>query len=258
MVTAKKKPPIVLAAKKSEKPTQGQGAKKLEESPSVKRRSMPSVPWAGRIVFAIVALGGLALGARWAASQAVPNEVRVPTREQVDAFPYELGPWKGEEDVIDEKIIVAVGADLTLNRTYRQSAVRSVSLHAAVFSYSGFSLPHPPELCYGGTGWRVRQTRDADLTLSDGTTGAIRILTLEKETGRDSATVLYCYQLAGPFAADRDLVRRLFWRYRGQKSRPPLVKIMLHIPGSGAEVEELGLDFAKRVLDKFAEMQKTW
>lgn len=224
----------------------------------LKHMSIVNISLPVRVGVAIGSLILVGLGARWAASQAVPSEVRLPNRDQLLGFPYQLGPWKGEDEVVDEKVLQVVGAELTLNRTYRQSAERFVGLHAAVFTYTDFSLPHPPELCYGGTGWRVRRTRDVPLNLSDGTTGTIRILTLEKETGQQTATVLYCYQLAGPFAADRDAVRRLFWRYRGQKSRPPLVKVMFHLPGSDSTAEDDGLDFARRTLEKLAEMERTW
>ncbi|MEJ5341799.1 MAG: exosortase C-terminal domain/associated protein EpsI [Thermogutta sp.] len=224
----------------------------------LKHKSMVNISLPVRVGVAIGSLILVGVGARWAASQAVPSEVRLPNRDQLLGFPYQLGPWKGEDDPVDEKVLQVVGAELTLNRTYRQSAERFVGLHAAVFTHTDFSLPHPPELCYGGTGWRVRKTRDVQLNLSDGTTGTIRILTLEKEIGQQTATVLYCYQLAGPFAADRDAVRRLFWRYRGQKSRPPLVKVMFHLPGSDSTAEDDGLDFARRTLEKLAEMERTW
>jgi len=209
----------------------------------------------------IAAIGVLliGLGARWAASQAVPNTVRIPDLEKLAVFPKQLGPWKCEdEEQIDPQVLRVLGTALAIDRRYSQSAERFVEMHAAVFTQSGFSLPHPPELCYAGTGWNARSTRDARVILSDGTTGTVRIIRLEKERDNQRATVLYCYQLAGPFSADRDTVRTFFWKYRGQKSRPPLVKLMLHIPGGGEAVEDLALDFAQRALEKFAEMEKTW
>ncbi|WP_347245875.1 exosortase C-terminal domain/associated protein EpsI [Thermogutta sp.] len=223
-----------------------------------KPRPVIAIPLQVRAAVVVVSLVLVGLGARWAASQAVPSEVRLPKREQLLSFPYQLGPWQGEDERVDEKVLQVVGAELTLNRTYRQSAERFIGFHAAVFTHTDFSLPHPPELCYGGTGWRVRSTKDARLVLSHGTSGTVRILSLEKESGGQAATVLYCYQLAGPFAAERDAVRRLFWRYRGQKSRPPLVKVMFHLPGAGPDVEEEALDFARRALEKLAEMEKNW
>ncbi len=212
-----------------------------------------------RAVLAALGLIVIGVGARWAATQAVPNTVRLPQREQLAAFPRQLGPWKCEdEEKIDTKMFQALGTELAITRRYSQSAERFLEMHAAVFTQPGFSLPHPPELCYSGTGWRVRSTRDVPLTLLDGTSGSVRFIRLEKEHGDQRATVLYCYQLAGPFSADRDKVRTFFWKFRGQKSRPPLVKLMLHIPGSGENAEDLGLDFAQRALEKLAEMEKTW
>ncbi|MGQ9505320.1 MAG: exosortase-associated EpsI family protein [Thermogutta sp.] len=210
-----------------------------------------------RCVIAAIGILFVGLGTRWAASQAVPNTVRVPTQEQLEAFPTQLGPWQlDDEQQVDAKILQVLGTSITLTRRYSQSAERVAELHAAVFTQTGFSLPHPPELCYSGTGWKVRSTRDARIILADGTSGSARILRLEKERENRRATVLYCYQLASSFAADRDTVRTFFWKFRGQKSRPPLLKLMAYLPGSGENVEELGLDFMQRALEKFTEMQK--
>ncbi|HOA51131.1 MAG TPA: exosortase-associated EpsI family protein [Thermogutta sp.] len=221
-----------------------------------RRRGLSLLLRAGLVALGLLVIG---IGARWAASQAVPNIVRVPEQEQLAAFPKQLGPWKCEdEEKIDAKMFQALGTGVAVTRRYSQSAERFLEMHAAVFTQPGFSLPHPPELCYSGTGWRVRSTRDVPLTLIDGTSGSVRFIRLVKERGDQQATVLYCYQLAGPFSADRDKVRTFFWKFRGQKSRPPLVKLMLHLPGSGETIENLGLDFAQRALEKLAEMEKTW
>lgn len=216
------------------------------------------IPFWPRIGLAIVCLIFVAGGVRWAASQAVPSELRLPTRQQLSDLPYQLGLWKGVDEKVDPRLIQAVGTDLQINRFYQQSVERAAEIHVAVFTNPDFRLPHPPELCYSGTGWQVRGTRDARLILSDGTSGTVRIINLVKEQGGETATVLYCYQLAGPFAADRDKVRSFFWQYRGQKSRPPLVKVMLHLSGDGQQTEDLGLDLAQRVLEKLVELEKTW
>lgn len=239
----------------SGKPPVNTGRKPAEDRP--KRLAIP-IPLRVRVGVALAGLILVGFGTRWAASQAVPTTVRVPSAQQLAAFPYQLGPWKGEDTPVDKRVLTVVGTELTINRTYRQSAENFVGFHAAVFTQPEFSLPHPPELCYGGTGWRVRNTKDSRIILSDGTSGSVRVLTLERRTGAETATVLYCYQLAGPFSPDRDTVRTFFWKYRGQKSRPPLVKVMFHLPGSGETVEEFGRDFAKRTLEKLAEMEKTW
>lgn len=237
------------------KPVAGPAQKSPDPVP---KRPQRSVPLRVRVGVAVAGLIVMGFGTRWAASQAVPTAVRLPTTQQLATFPYQLGPWKGEDTPVDKRILAAVGTELTINRTYRQSAENYVGFHAAVFTQPEFSLPHPPELCYGGTGWRVRGTKDTRIILSDGTSGSVRVLTLERRTGGETATVLYCYQLAGPFSADRDTVRTFFWKYRGQKSRPPLVKLMFHLPGSGETTEELGRDFAQRALEKLAEMENTW
>jgi EpsI family protein len=225
------------------------------------KRSSPTnaLSFSVRCLVAAAGILFVGLGTRWAASQAVPNTVRLPSRDQLDAFPKQLGPWKlDDEEQIDPKVLQVLGTRLALSRRYSQSAERVVEMHIAVFTQTGFSLPHPPELCYDGTGWRVRSTRDARVILPNGTSGTVRILRLEKERGSQRATVLYCYQLAGPFSAERDTVRTFFWQFRGQKSRPPLVKLMLHLPGSGESTEELGLDFAQRALEKLMEIEKAW
>lgn len=218
-----------------------------------------ALSFSARCLIAAAGILFVGLGTRWAASQAVPNTVRLPSQDQLHVFPKQLGAWKCEdEEQIDPQVLQVLGTGLVLNRRYSQSAERVVEMHIAVFTQTGFSLPHPPELCYDGTGWKVRSTRDARVILPNGTSGTVRILRLEKERGSQRATVLYCYQLGGPFSADRDTVRTFFWQFRGEKSRPPLVKLMLHLPGGGESFEELGLDFAQRALEKLMEIEKTW
>lgn len=250
-----------LRASRAEAPLAGRDKLQRTSSPADTGHAPPRniLSFSTRCVVAAVGILFVGLGTRWAASQAVPNIVRLPTQEQLDSFPTQLGPWRlDEQQQVDEKILQVLGTSITLTRRYSQSAERVAELHAAVFTQTGFSLPHPPELCYSGTGWRVRSTRDARIILADGTSGSVRILRLEKERENPRATVLYCYQLAGPFAADRDTVRTFFWKFRGQKSRPPLLKLMAYLPGSGENVEELGLDFIQRALEKFIDIQKTW
>jgi len=200
----------------------------------------------------------IVLGTRWAASRSIPGTVRIPEQSQLAALPEELGSWRGTDQVIDPAIFQTLGTTITLNRQYVAPTGNSIALHIAVFTQPEFKLPHPPELCYSGTGWRVRDTRDRSVTLDAGQTGSVRVLSLEREGSSNRATVLYCYQLGDSFAADRNTVRTFFWRYRGQSSRPAMFKVMLHCPASGALAEEQTLDLAKLVLSRLAAMAENW
>ncbi|MGQ9821948.1 MAG: exosortase C-terminal domain/associated protein EpsI [Thermogutta sp.] len=211
-----------------------------------------------RSVLAVVLMTCVALGARWAASRSIPSTVRIPEASKLAAFPQEIGPWRGVDQKLDPAVVRTLGTDMTLDRLYLSSAGGSIALHVAVFTQPEFKLPHPPELCYGGTGWRVVRTEDQSLTLAGGEQGSVRILNLEREDGSNRVTVLYCYQLGGSFAADRDTVRTFFWKYRGQSSRPALLKVMLHCPAAGTMVEDRSLDFAKEVLSRLAVMAEDW
>jgi len=211
-----------------------------------------------RSVLAVVLMACVALGARWAASRSVPSTVRIPEKSKLAALPQEIGPWRGVDQELDPAIFQTLGTTITLDRLYLSPGGGNIALHVAVFTQPEFKLPHPPELCYGGTGWRVRGTTDRPLTLNSGDKGSIRVLALEREDGAARATVLYCYQLGGSFAADRDVVRTFFWKYRGESSRPAMLKVMLHCPASGTMVEDQALDFAKEVLSRLAVMAQDW
>ncbi|NMC21127.1 MAG: EpsI family protein, partial [Thermogutta sp.] len=207
---------------------------------------------------AVVLMACVALGARWAASRSIPSTVRIPEKSKLAALPQEIGPWRGADQQVDPAIFQTLGTTITLDRLYLSPSGGGIALHVAVFTQPEFKLPHPPELCYGGTGWRVRGTADRPLTLNSGEKGSVRVLTLEREDGSARATVLYCYQLGGSFAADRDVVRTFFWKYRGQASRPAMLKVMLHCPASGTMVEDQALDFATEVLSRLAKMAEDW
>lgn len=211
-----------------------------------------------RGVLAIVLMACVALGARWAASRSVPSTVRIPEKSKLEALPREIGPWRGVDQELDPAVFQTLGTTITLDRLYLSPGGGNVALHVAVFTQPEFKLPHPPELCYGGTGWRVRGTTDRPLTLNSGEKGTIRVLSLEREDGAARATVLYCYQLGASFAADRDVVRTFFWKYRGESSRPAMLKVMLHAPAAGTMVEDQTLDLAKEVLSRLAVMARDW
>lgn len=211
-----------------------------------------------RSVLAVVLMTCVALGARWAASRSIPSAVRIPDQSKLAAFPQEIGPWRGVDQELDPAIVRTLGTDMTLNRLYLSSTGGGIALHVAVFTQPEFKLPHPPELCYGGTGWRVVRTKDQPLTIAGGRQGSVRVLNLEREDGSNRATVLYCYQLGGSFAADRDTVRTFFWKYRGQSSRPAMLKVMFHCPAAGTMIEDQSLDFAKEVLSRLAVMVEDW
>lgn len=189
-----------------------------------------------RILAATVAVVLVSYAARWLAVAAVPEKVEVaPLEAALNDYPMTFDNWRGETVELDPKVFLATGAACTINRNYTAPGNQALSLHMALFDQQRFQLPHPPELCYSGAGWRQLASKDVPLELPNGTTGSVRILRFDRDGA--TITVLYTYQLGGPFDARRNLVRQFFWQFQGRPARPALVKVMLQAPGQGPEVE---------------------
>ncbi|GAB6165782.1 hypothetical protein JCM19992_17820 [Thermostilla marina] len=201
---------------------------------------------AGAIVLAVLA-------ARWLAVAAVPEKVITPS-EELARLPLTLDDWSGEEVELDEDLFLATGAACTINRNYSDPGGRAISVHMALFDDREFRMPHPPELCYSGAGWRQIESKDVPLELPNGTSGEVRLLRFERDG--IPITVLYAYQMGGPFAAKRDKVRSFYWRFGGRPERPALLKVMLQAPGHGADIENRLTEVAASVLQFAWDVEK--
>ena len=159
----------------------------------------------------------------------VPREVRLP-RQDLGTLPIRLGPWTGEEVPLDPETFPDAGAEITVTRQYRNPAGETVSLYVAAWLEYDISTPHPPELCYGGSGYRIISEDNSQLQPADQSSVAVRHLLLERDG--QQVCVLYWYQLGDRVVVDTYGQRQVIWTLRRKNSWPPLIKVMLEVSAS--------------------------
>ena len=178
-------------------------------------------------------------------AEADPPDVEMPNwtfRE----LPLQLGDWHGEDFQMDPKIAVATGAEVIVDRIYRDEQKHTISLHTAMFSNPADGVLHSPLNCYPGNGWtKLSETRD-NVQVSGESTIAVSLTTWEKEG--DQLMVVYWYQLGNQVLYSRfDLgsIRVKMW---DQPKWPALVKVMVQIPIAEPEdTKSIILGFSEQV-----------
>ena len=99
-----------------------------------------------------------------------PPEVEKPNWSLRD-LPYQFGDWHGEDTEMDPKIAVATGADVIVNRIYRDEAAHGISLHTATFLDPAEGVFHSPLNCYRlqrlEEAWRNPRNRESCRRLVD-------------------------------------------------------------------------------------------
>ncbi len=181
-------------------------------------------------------------------AQTEPPEVDPPdwTFRQL---PTQLGTWHGEDTKLDPAIAMATGADVIVNRLYRDAAGHSVTMHAATFTDPSVGVGHSPTVCYISSGWKLINTSFENVQASKDSTIAVKLSAWEREG--ETVLVACWYQLGGHVLYERLDLGGVRWTMRGQPKWPVLDKIMLQI--SASESED-----AKTAVLAFAEQVAKW
>jgi hypothetical protein len=178
---------------------------------------------------------------------ATPHNVH-PLATDLNDMPLTFGDWtcvstsKWSDGVKDP-----AGATFSINRVYASSDKRwEVLAYVAVWTeYRGGFMVHPPPICYAAAGHEILATTETKF----GPTANTMLMSTRLE-GRPT-TVLYWYQL-GPYCfhdATGMQATRWQWSYMGQKSWPPLVKVMLEIRGTDkTNAERLLVNLGEKLL----------
>lgn len=172
---------------------------------------------------------------RWLQIATGPPETEIPSWS-LQELPYRIGDWTGTDVELDPKIAVATGAEVVVNRAYRNDLGGTIYVHAAMFRDPAEGIYHSPMNCYPSNGWTKFDEYYEDLQCSEESTVAARLVGWAK--GGERVLVAYWYQLGTHVLHNRfDLGGRIRWEMRGQAKWPVLLKVMLWIPLSGREQE---------------------
>jgi EpsI family protein len=202
-----------------------------------------------RILLAVVILVVIQGVAKWVSKGREPDEVR-PLAVSLSSLPMRFGTWKGHDEQMDPRLGAAVGAVDVANRQYEEEHGGKIALQIASFTTSENSLPHAPEVCYRQAGWGIVERRIVELRVDDEKTRPAQLLVFDQD--RQRIIVLYWYQFGNASVTDVDGLRQSRWAYFGQKSWPPVIKVMVQIPMAPDAVR------AEKTIRAFSELVLGW
>jgi EpsI family protein len=192
-----------------------------------------------RIYIAALALLGAFAAGESLKGHSMPTEAAHP-KLPLDTMPFEFGPWTGEDLPLPPDVAQAIGAEMVVNRAYRNKA-EFVELHCDVFTDSfmqyGVRVVHSPELCSPISGFVVEDGEMVQIASPGKPSQPARLLTLSREG--NPMYCLYWYQVGDTTFWNSDDQRRVVHSFRGRATWPPMIKVMLQTSaGSLAEAEQ--------------------
>jgi EpsI family protein len=124
-------------------------------------------------------------------------------------FPLQIGDWTGVDVPMDEAIAKATDTDARLNRRYtRRGGLEAITFYIASGVKARDLMPHRPEVCYTGAGWRLTGRRLAELPLGDSTLLPCNIMQFSRGVlNTQKVVVLDYYLVNGQYCADVSLLR---------------------------------------------------
>lgn len=168
----------------------------------------------------------------WHFESAADSDLRAASNVDVTQLPLVLGDWSGQNLKPDERVVKQIGAINLVDRKYINANGETLLLSLASFPAGAVTIPHPPDRCYSGSGWKVlNETWQTSSSKH-------RYKLLRVEMDHQLALVSYWYQLRTEVASNRDELRNNLqkFRWRGQNF-PALVKVMIHAQADVSETD---------------------
>jgi EpsI family protein len=124
----------------------------------------------------------------------------VVARQQLRELPYTLGPWRGEEHPLEERIVQAVSVSDYTNRLYHAPVGAPVQLYIGYYASqrTGDTI-HSPKNCLPGAGWDPIHSGYATISLQEGRQIVVNEYVIAQ--GSDKELVFYWYQGRGRIIA---------------------------------------------------------
>lgn len=200
-----------------------------------------------RLLLALGLLAGIHGVAYWGGVMGgLPILTSVPSRD-FQELPMQLGPWRGEDQKTDPELMNIDHSYASVRRVYRNPRDDSVQLYGAVFTDISDSVaPHPPDFCFPAAGYEVVDTSDIRIPVEKGTDFSARLLMLRRDGRTEFA--LFWFQVPGTTYVESYGHRKQFWSYRGQDTKPAVVKILLQASAQNSKQTRKTLeDLAVRI-----------
>lgn len=154
-------------------------------------------------------------------------EVEMPPWK-LDQLPSDLGDWHGEPTEVDSRIFRNLGAAQTRATLYQPPFGQAVVAHIAIFDHELGGLPHHPNLCYGGNGFRPVSTREIRIRTDSGREIPAALVHYQRDN--QSLAVLFWYQYGDRILTDSSQTAAARLAVGVRRARPAVVKVMLQTP----------------------------
>jgi EpsI family protein len=170
-----------------------------------------------------------------------PLPARAPELDLAQAIPVELQPdqWRGTDIPLASDVLHILGADVVVNRDYRNALGETVGVNVAVFRNYTLSPPHPPQACYPADGWTLQGTEVVPLNRDDPKSPKVLLYSFERQG--EQSLVMFWMDLGGTIVFDRDGIRNVVRGLRPRSYQPLLKKVMLHTTVDAPERARLRL-----------------
>ena len=190
-----------------------------------------------RILIAALIIAGAGIYARVLEA----HRIEAGQPPELGLLPPVLGQWRSEDIPLSPGVAKVLGADVTLQRVYRNATQQQVHVFLAYFSRQAVnSQIHSPRHCVPGSGWTIVSTEPSRLSLPGRKQPATRMV-LEREG--TTQEMFYWFRtrsgsVTGEYALKLDLVRNslarqptdaVFIRY---VTRPEDIAAMQELMGS--------------------------
>ena len=152
-------------------------------------------------------------------------------------MPLQFGPWRGEEVELDPRVFMRTGADIVVDRAYRDDTPHPVSVHVALFRDPDVGIFHSPMNCYRVNGWQVEEGARVELQVADNSSIPVSLTTWKREGER--ILVMYWYQLGEHVVFDRWDLGKVRLKMAGGKTWPALIKVLMQTSAPDLEEAEV-------------------
>lgn len=169
------------------------------------------------------------------------GEAVVP-RHPLQALPYSIGAWTGQEQPLAERLVLAASVTDYTNRVYVNASNSQVWLYVGYYASqrTGDTI-HSPKNCLPGAGWEPVRQDYATIDLADGRKIVVNDYVIEQGLSKD--LVFYWYQGRGRVIASEYWGK--FWMISDAITRNrtdgALVRLIAPISGDNSDAAKAHL-----------------
>jgi EpsI family protein len=169
----------------------------------------------------------------------------------------EIEDWqRGELQVLDDKIIDALGSDYYINHYYKYNG-NSVSLYISYYLTSKkVGAAHSPQVCFPGQGWQLSNLKKATVTVDSETINLQRAIASNGERKELLIYWFQSYEKTSPGTFVQKL-NTLWLKFLKGKEDNAFVRVMVPMTNiTGEEAYQIGVKFIKAFYPRFLQYIK--